>query len=180
MSADYCRSFADFGKLKGATLGLLGAILSLGTICGTPFISPVADRHSRQWGVFTGSLIMACGNLARVLATQSVLSLHNGNVSYLKYRFFVNPRWILKIMVKRKAADNSFLSFTVAMFLVARLVIGFRLVFANACSPVLAAELSHPTDRQVITSLYQTMWYLGAIMVAWTTFGTYRIPNNWS
>ena len=62
----------------------------------------------------------------------------------------------------------------------ARLVIGFRLVFANACSPVLAAELSHPRDRQVITSLYQTTLYLGAIMAAWTTFGTYRIPNNWS
>jgi len=65
------------------------------------------------------------------------------------------------------------------MFLAARLVIGFRLVFANACSPMLAAELCHPRDRQVITTLYQTTWYLGAIMAAWTTFGTYRIPNNW-
>jgi len=71
MSADYCRSFADFGKLKGAALGLLGAILSLGIICGTPFISPVADRHGRQWGVFTGSLTMACGSIFQRFSQRS-------------------------------------------------------------------------------------------------------------
>ena len=45
-----------------------------------------------------------------------------------------------------------------AMFLVSRFVIGFGLVFANTYAPILIGELSHPKDRQVVTSLYQTTW----------------------
>lgn len=68
----------------------------------------------------------------------------------------------------------------VGMFLVSRFILGFGLVFANAYAPMLIAELSHPKDRQVATSLYQTSWYLGAVFAAWTTFGTFRIPNEWA
>ena len=45
---------------------------------------------------------------------------------------------------------------------------------------MLIGELDHPKERQVVTSLYQTSWYIGAIIAAWTTFGTFIIPNNWS
>lgn len=65
------------------------------------------------------------------------------------------------------------------MFLLSRFVIGFGLVFANTYAPILIGELAHPKDRQVITSLYQTSWYLGAIAAAWTTFGTFSIPSDW-
>ncbi|TKX21191.1 sugar transporter-like protein 27 [Elsinoe australis] len=67
----------------------------------------------------------------------------------------------------------------IAMFLLSRFVIGFGLVFANTYAPILIGELAHPKDRQVITSLYQTSWYLGAIAAAWTTFGTFSIPSDW-
>lgn len=43
-----------------------------------------------------------------------------------------------------------------AMFLISRFIIGFGLVFANTYAPILIGELSHPKDRQVVTSLYQT------------------------
>lgn len=66
------------------------------------------------------------------------------------------------------------------MFLVARYLIGFGLVFANAFAPILIGELSHPKDRQVTTSLYQTTWYCGATLAAWTTFGTFTIPTEWA
>jgi MFS family permease len=66
------------------------------------------------------------------------------------------------------------------MFLMSRFILGTGLVFANSYAPILIGELAHPADRQVITSLYQTSWYLGAIAAAWTTFGTFSIPNNWS
>lgn len=66
------------------------------------------------------------------------------------------------------------------MFIASRTIIGFGMIFANACAPVMIGELSHPKDRQVTTSLYQTSWYLGAIMAAWTTFGTFRLDNDWA
>ena len=67
-----------------------------------------------------------------------------------------------------------------AMFLVSRFIIGFGLVFGNTFAPILIGELAHPKDRQVVTSLYQTSWYMGAILAAWVTFGTYTIPNDWA
>lgn len=66
------------------------------------------------------------------------------------------------------------------MFLISRFVIGMGIVFANSFAPILIGELSHPKDRQVATSLFQTTWYLGAILAAWTTFGTFAIPSTWA
>jgi MFS family permease len=66
------------------------------------------------------------------------------------------------------------------MFLISRFIIGFGLVFANTYAPVLIGELAHPKDRQVITSLYQTSFYIGSIAAAWITFGTFAMPSEWS
>ncbi|KAL4885195.1 general substrate transporter [Aspergillus karnatakaensis] len=68
----------------------------------------------------------------------------------------------------------------IAMFLVSRFLIGFGLVFANTYAPILIGELAHPRDRQVVTSLYQTSWYIGAIVAAWVTFGTFDMPSEWA
>ncbi|KAF5560916.1 hexose transporter [Fusarium phyllophilum] len=65
-----------------------------------------------------------------------------------------------------------------AMFLISRFIIGFGLVFANVYAPMLIGELAHPKERQVITSLYQTSWYIGAILAAWVTFGTFSIKSD--
>lgn len=66
------------------------------------------------------------------------------------------------------------------MFTVSRFIIGFGVVFANTYAPVLIGELAHPKDRQVVTSLYQTSYYIGSILAAWITFATFTIPTNWS
>jgi MFS family permease len=66
------------------------------------------------------------------------------------------------------------------MFLMSRFIIGVGLVFCNSYAPMLIGELAHPKDRQVITSLYQTTWYVGAILAAGTTLGTFAMPNDWA
>lgn len=132
------KNLADFGKPRGSLLGILSAILPLGAVVATPFISVVGDRWGRRFGIFFGSAIMATGGI-----------IQGASVHF-------------------------------AMFLVSRFVIGFGLVFANTYAPMLIGELAHPKDRQVITSLYQTSWYCGAVMAAWTTFGTFNIPSNWA
>ncbi|KAF9770774.1 hypothetical protein IL306_011619 [Fusarium sp. DS 682] len=117
-----------FGQPRGALLGIMSAILPLGCVVATPFISFVGDRWGRRMGIFVGAVIMII----------------------------------------------------VAMFLISRFIIGFGLVFANAYAPMLIGELAHPKERQVITSLYQTSWYIGAILAAWVTFGTFSIPSEWA
>ncbi|PPQ71354.1 hypothetical protein CVT26_011991 [Gymnopilus dilepis] len=74
-----------------------------------------------------------------------------------------------------QAAAQSF-----GMFIAARFLIGFGLAFSFAAAPLLISEIAYPTQRAQLTSVYNTLWAFGSIIAAWTTFGTFRIPNNWS
>lgn len=68
----------------------------------------------------------------------------------------------------------------IGMFIGCRFLIGFGLSFACLAAPVLITELAFPTHRAPITSLYNSSWYLGSIIAAWTTYGTFRIGNTWA
>ena len=45
---------------------------------------------------------------------------------------------------------------------------------------MLVTELSYPSYRAPLTSLYNSLWYSGAIVAAWSTFGTFKINSSWS
>jgi len=74
-----------------------------------------------------------------------------------------------------QTASHSF-----GQFIGARFLIGFGLTFAATAAPLLVTEIAYPTQRAQATSMYNTLWYLGSIIAAWTTYGTFRIPNNWA
>ncbi|KAL4879558.1 hypothetical protein BJY04DRAFT_208668 [Aspergillus karnatakaensis] len=38
----------------------------------------------------------------------------------------------------------------------------------------------HCWPGSIFTAIYNTSWYLGSIVAAWTTFGTFRMNNSWS
>ncbi|KAF4417220.1 hexose transporter [Fusarium acutatum] len=63
------------------------------------------------------------------------------------------------------------------MYMASRFLIGLGITIASSSAPMLAAELAHPESRTTLTSMYNTLWYLGA---TWTTYGTYRINSEWS
>jgi MFS family permease len=65
-------------------------------------------------------------------------------------------------------------SVNLAMFIVSRLIVGFGGMFVVQPSPMLIAELAYPTHRGKYTSAFWTMYYLGAILASWTTFGTQK------
>ncbi|KAH8113751.1 hexose transporter [Phellopilus nigrolimitatus] len=69
---------------------------------------------------------------------------------------------------------------TVNMFIGARFLIGFGLTFAANAAPMLVTEIAYPPHRAPLTSLYNAVWYSGAVVAAWTTFGTFRIPTSWA
>ncbi|KAJ3575377.1 hypothetical protein NP233_g1138 [Leucocoprinus birnbaumii] len=69
---------------------------------------------------------------------------------------------------------------SVGMFIGARFMIGFGLTFAAAAAPLLVTEIAYPSQRAQATSMYNTLWYLGSIIAAWTTFGTFHLPSSWS
>lgn len=66
------------------------------------------------------------------------------------------------------------------MYIMARGIIGFGLPYAIVAGSCLIGELAYPKERPILTSLFNACYFLGAIVAAGTTFGTQRIPNDWS
>ncbi|KAJ7238290.1 hexose transporter [Mycena haematopus] len=73
---------------------------------------------------------------------------------------------------------------SVGMFIGARYNLcrfqGFGLTFATSASPMLVAELSYPEHRAPLTSVYNSLWHLGSIVAAWSTFGSFKIQSTWA
>lgn len=61
-----------------------------------------------------------------------------------------------------------------------RFLLGFGNSFAQIASPMLLTELCHPQHRARLTTVYNCLWNLGALVVAWTAFGTDFLNNEWS
>ncbi|KAF9699663.1 hypothetical protein EKO04_002597 [Ascochyta lentis] len=66
------------------------------------------------------------------------------------------------------------------IYMAGRLVLGFGNSFAQMCSPILLTEICHPQHRAKLTAVYNTLWHLGAFVVAWTAWGTSQADNEWS
>ncbi|KAH8593623.1 general substrate transporter [Bisporella sp. PMI_857] len=71
-------------------------------------------------------------------------------------------------------------STTIGLFLGGRIVVGFGITLALTAAPILISELAHPRHRVLFGSLYNTSFYLGALLAGWVTFGSYRIPSAWA
>ncbi|KAH7120354.1 general substrate transporter [Dactylonectria estremocensis] len=61
-----------------------------------------------------------------------------------------------------------------AMYLAGRFIMGAGSNISNATCPLLITEVSHPRHRGRVTTIYNTLWYLGSIIAAWTCFGTLK------
>ncbi|KAF5322271.1 hypothetical protein D9619_000128 [Psilocybe cf. subviscida] len=66
-----------------------------------------------------------------------------------------------------------------AMFVVARFVLGFGIPFAIVGGSSLLGELGHPKERAILGSLFNACYFIGAIVAAGVTFGTFQMSTNW-
>ncbi|KAJ5651703.1 hypothetical protein N7507_009129 [Penicillium longicatenatum] len=60
------------------------------------------------------------------------------------------------------------------MFVFARVLVGIGSMLVVQPSPMLITELAYPTHRGKYTSAFWTMYYLGAILASWTSYGTQK------
>jgi len=129
--------------------------MSIGGVLSLPVFPYVADHLGRRIGIIIGCIIMLLG----VALQTAGINIH--------------------------------------MFIAGRFFIGFGVSLAQGCSPLLVTELAHPQHRATFTTIYNTvsqswfwvyyykltkqqLWYIGAIVAAWLTFGTLRIKNDWA
>ncbi|KAH7041215.1 general substrate transporter [Microdochium trichocladiopsis] len=73
-----------------------------------------------------------------------------------------------------------FFATSLNMFIGGKIVLGIGSSLIQMGAPVLVTELSHPKERVQVTTFYNTSIVLGYVVGAWATYGTARIPNEWS
>ncbi|RDL38880.1 putative Lactose permease [Venustampulla echinocandica] len=66
------------------------------------------------------------------------------------------------------------------MYVAGRFVLGFGNSLSQLSSPVLLTEIAHPQHRGRVTTLYNCLWNLGALFVAWIAWATAAINGEWS
>lgn len=67
-----------------------------------------------------------------------------------------------------------------AMFVVGRLCIGGVSSFFGASAPILITETAFPTHRATLTAIFNSGWYVGSLLAAWSTYGTRNYANDWA
>ncbi|KAL3427202.1 hypothetical protein PVAG01_00711 [Phlyctema vagabunda] len=66
------------------------------------------------------------------------------------------------------------------MYVAGRFVLGFGNSLTQLASPVLLTEICHPQHRGKVTAIYNCLWNLGALFVAWIAWATMTIDGEWS
>ncbi|KAG9255845.1 general substrate transporter [Emericellopsis atlantica] len=124
-----------------------------------------------QWRSYFGhplgsrlGLINAAQSIGSVLALPFVGTLSD--------RFGRKPVILAGALIICVAAALQAASVNYPMFVVARVLVGYGGMFLVQPAPMLIAELAFPTHRGKYTSAFWTLYYLGAILASWTTFGT--------
>jgi MFS family permease len=153
-SSGYLLKDTDFHNPDGSRQGLLNAIQSVGSVCSLPIAPNLADWIGRKYSIFIGSLIVALGAGLQSGATDTGM--------FIAGRFF------------SKSFRSTFKS------LLTRIKVGLGSGINGIASPLLITELAHPNERGKITATYNTFYYFGSTIAAWTTYGTLQIPSNWS
>lgn len=67
-----------------------------------------------------------------------------------------------------------------AMFVIGRFLIGNGMTITAVAAPTYIAEVAHPLHRGVGTSIYNSAWYVGSLVVAGVSIGTAQLPDTWT
>ncbi|RDW75553.1 major myo-inositol transporter iolT [Coleophoma crateriformis] len=68
----------------------------------------------------------------------------------------------------------------IAMYIIARMLLGFGIVFCIISGSAMIGELSYPKERATMTSLFNSSYFIGAIIAAAIALRTADIGGNWS
>ncbi|KAJ5924933.1 hypothetical protein N7454_007572 [Penicillium verhagenii] len=71
-------------------------------------------------------------------------------------------------------------SINFSMFVGARYILGFGDIIVICTAPMLITEIAPAQDRAILVTIAGATYHSGAFIAAWTTYGTLKIPSNWS
>lgn len=68
----------------------------------------------------------------------------------------------------------------VAMYIIARMFLGFGIVFCIVSGSAMIGELAYPKERPIMTSLFNSSYFIGAIVAAAIALRTATLTGNWA
>jgi MFS family permease len=68
----------------------------------------------------------------------------------------------------------------VGMYIFARMVLGFGILFCIISGSSLIGELAYPKERPTMTSFFNASYFIGSIIAAAITLKTVEIKGDWS
>jgi MFS family permease len=117
----------------------------------------VADLFGRRMGVIIGLLIVFVGTIIQV-----VPAVNSG--MFITGRFLVGLGYVGYV-----PCESSNWEYWRGPW---------RSNLSQGSAPLLITELAHPQHRGKLTTMYNTLWYVGAIIAAWTVFGTIKYATD--
>lgn len=66
------------------------------------------------------------------------------------------------------------------MYIVARMILGMGILFAIISGSALIGELGYPKERAVLTSMFNSSYFIGQILASAIALGTTDIKSDWS
>ncbi|KAH6698247.1 sugar transporter [Leptodontidium sp. MPI-SDFR-AT-0119] len=67
-----------------------------------------------------------------------------------------------------------------ATFIVARFFLGGATAYFGNSTPLLIAEVAHPTHRSIASAMYPSGFYVGSTVAAWAVFGCRNLVGHWA
>jgi sugar porter (SP) family MFS transporter len=67
----------------------------------------------------------------------------------------------------------------IGMYIVSRLILGIGILFAIISGAALIGELGHPKERAILTSLFNSSYFIGQITAAAIAIETSEMKNDW-
>lgn len=68
----------------------------------------------------------------------------------------------------------------VAMYIIARMILGAGILFCIISGAALIGELAHPKERAIMTSLFNSSYFIGQILASAVALGTTDIKSDWA
>jgi hypothetical protein len=169
----------DFNNPQGALLGVINAAFSIGAVLALPVVPyvrmlfPIKVLEDLRRGQLTR---LDRSTINSAASTPSPLARCYSSL-VLSYR---RPRSIVRLPLVLSCSGTLLIQLlTVAMFLVARLLLGTGIPFCISGASQLIAELAYPREAGVLNGLFNESWYVGAIIAAGTTLGTFARADEW-
>jgi len=85
-----------------------------------------------------------------------------------------------KITLFPHITQSLLINLKAGMYIVARMILGFGIVFCIVSGSAMLGELSYPKERAIMTSMFNASWFVGSLIASGIVVETAKIKGDWA